>query len=260
MLRSPQREACLRSAVERVLWPQNNDAGAAAMTEICPGIYRWTAPHPEWRTRIEWGHEVASFALVAGDVLALVDPLLPPPGTDERDDVGRLLEDLVTQAVRLDIMITIPYHTRSAEELYARYHTRLDAAVWGHPAVARRLREEATPLEQIRPGAPVGRSAVAHAIGNPRRYETPLYFPAHRALAFGDAVIGIDGSLRVWQQASTDPDWHERRFVPTLRPLLDLDIERVLVTHGPPVVRDGRRALERALIAGPWDYRHAAGP
>jgi hypothetical protein len=228
------------------------------MNQICPGIYRWTAPHPEWRTRIEWGHEVASFALVTGDALSLVDPLLPPTSSGRRDEVRRALDDLVARAGRLDIMITIPYHTRSAEELYARYRTRVDATVWGHPAVAKRLRDEATPLEQIRPGSPVGRSAVAHAIGKPRRHEMPLYFPTHRALAFGDAVIGIDGTLRVWQQASTDPAWYAGRFVPTLRPLLDLDVERVLVTHGPPVVHDAGRALENALAAGPWDYRNAA--
>ncbi len=74
-------------------------------------------------------------------------------------------------------------------------------------------------------------------------------------LAFGDAVIGIDGGLRIWQQASTDPVWHERVFVPTMRPLLDLDVERVLVTHGPPVLRDGHKALRAAMAAGPWDYR-----
>ena len=34
------------------------------MDEITKGVFRWTAPHPEWRTRIEWGHQVASYALV----------------------------------------------------------------------------------------------------------------------------------------------------------------------------------------------------
>jgi hypothetical protein len=32
-----------------------------------------------------------------------------------------------------------------------------------------------------------------------------------------------------------------------LRQLLDLPVERVLVSHGEPVLRDGRRELERAL-------------
>jgi hypothetical protein len=32
-----------------------------------------------------------------------------------------------------------------------------------------------------------------------------------------------------------------------LRPLLDLPVERILVSHGEPVLEHGREALERAL-------------
>jgi hypothetical protein len=156
---------------------------------------------------------------------------------------------------RLDIVITIPYHVRSAEELFERYRESLEVAIWGHPAVAKRFSGKATPLTPIEPGEAVGRSAVALAIGKPRRYETPLYFAAHKALAFGDAVIGIDGGLRVWQQAPTSPIWYDERFAPTLAPLLQLDVERVLPTHGDPVLHDAHRALRTAMAAGPWDYR-----
>jgi hypothetical protein len=230
------------------------------MNEIAPGIWRWTARHPEWHTRIEWGHEVASFALV-GDALVLVDPLLPAPaagpeGGDTRPDIEHTLDRLVGKATRLEIMITIPYHARSSEELLARYRDALPTTIWGHRAVAKRFRDPATTLSEIEPGKPVGGDdALALAIGKPRRFEMPLFFPAHRALAFGDAVIGIDGGLRVWQQASTDPAWYERVFVPTMWPLLHRDAERVLTTHGDPVMHDGRQALEAALEAGPWDYR-----
>jgi hypothetical protein len=235
------------------------------MNEIAPGIWRWTARHPEWHTRVEWGHEVASFALV-GDALRLIDPLLPATaeddrhGTDGRPDtraeVEHLLDGLVRKAKRLEIMITVPYHARSAEELLTRYRDALPTTIWGHRAVAKRFRDPATTLSEIEPGKAVGRDdALALAIGKPRRFEMPLFFPAHRALAFGDAVIGIDGGLRVWQQASTDPTWHERVFVPTMRPLLHRDAERVLTTHGDPVLHDGRQALEAALAARPWDYR-----
>ncbi len=233
------------------------------MNEIAPGIWRWTTRHPEWRTKIEWGHEVASFALVApgaatlagGGALSLVDPLVPASDAAARVEVDRALERLAREASQLDIMITIPYHTRSAEELLARYRDALPTTIWGHRAVAKRFRNATTTLHEIEPGGTIGDGVLALAIGKPRRFETPLYFPTHRALAFGDAVIGIDGGLRIWQQASTDPRWHDRVFVPTLMPLLDLDVERVLVTHGPPVLHGGHRALEAALAAGPWDYR-----
>ncbi len=226
-----------------------------AVDEIAPGIYRWTAPHPEWRTRIDWGHEVASYALADGERLSLVDALLPAAGTKRRDEVDRTLDDLAGAASSIDILVTIPYHTRSAEELYRRYNNAGETSIWGHPAVAKRFHEPSTPLREIAPGVLGATGTTALRIGNPRRFETPLYFPAHRAIAFGDAVIGIDGGLRVWQQASTDPSWHLRRFVPTMRPLLELDVECVLVTHGAAVLHDGRRALGLALDAGPWDYR-----
>lgn len=109
------------------------------------------------------------------------------------------------------------------------------------------------PLNAVEPGGKAGAVAQAQRIGSPVRQEAPLFFPDHRALAFGDAVIGIEGELRVWQ--SVDPDqerWYRERFIPSLRPLLDLDVERVLVTHGPPILEDGRQKLADALEAGPW--------
>ena len=54
---------------------------------------------------------------------------------------------------------------------------------------------------------------------------------------------------------STRREWYEGRFLPTLRPLLDLDFEHVLVTHGPPVIGDGRERLRRGLDAPPWSMR-----
>jgi len=224
------------------------------MDEIAPGIWRWTARHPEWHTRVEWGHEVACFAL-AGEGLVLVDPQLPPPDAPTRSEIDGALERLARKASRLDIMITIPYHTRSAEELLRRYRDDLPTTLWGHAACAKRFTDAATVLHEIEPGGQAGEVATALPIGKPRRQEMPLYFPRQRALAFGDTVIGIDGVLRVWQPAPFTPDWYEGAFVPTLRPLLDLDVERVLVTHGPAVLHDGRRALADALAAGAWDYR-----
>ena len=59
-------------------------------------------------------------------------------------------------------------------------------------------------------------------------------------------VVGVDGGLRVWIWSDTSKRWYEDRFRPTLEPLTQLDIDRVLVTHGPPVMRDGARELEGA--------------
>ena len=225
------------------------------MDEIAQGVFRWTAPHPEWRPRIQWGHEVAGYALLCPDGLSLVDPLLPAPDSPARGDALARLDELVAAAPRLDILVTIPYHTRSGEPLFWRYRDRLPVALWGHPAVAKRLTDPATPLTPIVAGVRAGSSALPYAIGNPHRFETPLYFPDHKALVFGDAVVCVDGELRIWQERPFSPAWYHDKFLPTLRPLLELDVEMVLATHGEPLLGDGRAALQRALASPPWDVR-----
>jgi hypothetical protein len=222
------------------------------LTRIATGIHRWSTPHPQWRPRNAWGADVASFALVTGALLSLVDPLLPPAGSAEQEQVVKGLDALVERARRVEILITIPYHVRSAVEILERYGARLPVEVWGHPAAKRRL-GASVPLNATEPGGQAGAIALAQRIGSPVRQETPLFFPDHRALAFGDAVIGIEGKLRVWQSVNADQErWYRERFIPTLEPLLDLDAERVLVTHGPPILEGGRRKLADALEAGPW--------
>jgi glyoxylase-like metal-dependent hydrolase (beta-lactamase superfamily II) len=222
--------------------------------QLVPGIHWWTTPHPEYRTAAE---EVASYALVIDDAVALVDPLVPGEEDPEHEAVLAGLDRLVLEASRLEICITIPYHTRSTERLFERYWGQLATRVWGHAAVRKRFQWD-TPLNEM-PKAKAGQSAEigdciasAWAIGNPRRYETPLFFPGLKALAFGDAVVALDsGELRVWDQSGGSPDWYERRLLPTLQPLAVLEADRVLVTHGSAVLQDGRKALESALAAPP---------
>jgi glyoxylase-like metal-dependent hydrolase (beta-lactamase superfamily II) len=212
------------------------------MEELAKGVWRFTARHPEWHPR-GFGDEVAGFAIADEDGLALVDPLVG----DEADLAA--LDDLADGPV--SIFITIPYHCRSAGELARRWER---VEVLGHPAVAAKL-PPGTPFRAIAPGEALPHGAEAQEIGSPRRQELPLHFPRTRALAFGDAVVGAEGGLRVWIQGEPREGWYRDRFRPTIEPLAERDVDRVLVTHGPPVLRDGGRELRRALDAGPWRPR-----
>jgi hypothetical protein len=49
--------------------------------------------------------------------------------------------------------------------------------------------------------------------------------------------------------------FYRERFAPTLELLLELDFDTVLVTHGRPVMEDGKKALADGLRAKPW-YHH----
>ncbi len=224
------------------------------MDELAAGIHRWTAPHPEWRPAVE---EVQSYALVVGAALLLVDPLLPAEEDERRSPLLAELELLAAAATRIELLVTIPYHTRSAEALYERFAPQRPTRVWGHENVRKRLRPE-TPLEVVPVGAagtaaPIADgAAAAYTIGRPRRSEHPVYVPSLRAAVFGDAVVGAEGGLRFWNQSSgTGEAWYRDVFAPTLAPLAERPVEHVLVTHGPPVVGDGQRALALCLAAPP---------
>jgi hypothetical protein len=220
------------------------------MEELTKGLWRWTARHPEWHPG-DFGAEVASFAADAGDTTLLIDPLLPP-------DPSPVLETVQTALrKRLAILITIPYHVRSAEELWRRYRKDAETTIHGHPAAAKRL-EDRSAFREIEPGVPLPAGVTAHQIGKPRRYEMPLHLPSHGALAFGDAVVEVDGRLRVWATDKVDAKverFYRERFNPTLDPLLEIDFDRVLVTHGRPLLEGGKRALKAALSAKPWYHR-----
>jgi hypothetical protein len=220
-----------------------------APEQLADGLWRWTARHPEWHPG-EFGSEVASFALKAGHETVLVDPLLPP----EPDAVLDLIERELGE--RLAILITIPYHVRSSEEIRHRFRGQVETTIWGHRACRKRLTEDAG-FREFEPGDELPAGAAAYRIGKPRRHETPLLLPSHKALVFGDAVAEVDGALRVWAGERVDTRvarFYRERFNPTLEPLLELDFERVLVTHGQPVLANGRKRLEQALAAEPW-YR-----
>ncbi len=221
----------------------------AAPEEIVAGLWRWTARHPEWHPGA-FGAEVGCYALRAGEDVLAIDPLLPA----EPDAVLARLDALVGD--RLDVLVTIPYHVRSAADLWERYGGRAEVRVWGHPAVAKRLPDSMRGAVRDLRAGPLPGGARSFPIGSPVRFERPLLLPSHGALVFGDAVVAVDGRLRVWIDGPVASPrreaWYRDRFLPTLAPLADLRAERILVTHGEPVLAGGAAALAAALAAPAW--------
>lgn len=214
------------------------------LARVEDGIWRWTARHPEWHPRTAFGAEVACWLVREGGGTVLVDPLLPEGDSAQREEIDALVEGPVV------IAITIPYHVRDAAEAA----TRWDGTIFGHAACAKRLPAGA-PFRAVAGGDELPLGLTVHRIGNPVRQELPVLLPERRALAFGDAVVGVDGGLRVWDYERVDDRrlrWYRERFAPSLEGLLALPVERVLVTHGDPVLAGGRAALAEALAAPPW--------
>jgi hypothetical protein len=219
------------------------------MQRLSEGLWRWTARHPEWHPG-DFGAEVACFAAQAGDTTLLIDPLLPPDPEPVLDAIDGTLEN------RLAILISVPYHVRSSEELWRRYGKQAETTIHGHPACAKRLDDQSA-FRAIHDAADLPGGVTAHRIGKPLRHETPLHLPSHGALVFGDAVVEWDGRVRVWANDRVDAKaerFYRERFNPTLEPLLELDFDAVLPTHGEPVLSGGKEALADALNAKPWHH------
>jgi glyoxylase-like metal-dependent hydrolase (beta-lactamase superfamily II) len=212
-------------------WEQGTyDHRRVELHELKPGLWRWTAFHEEWK------EAVGSVAYEAEDALVLVDPLLDD-GAEVDELVGRVGKPVVA-------LVSLYYHTRSAAEAARRYDGRVLAPARGLAAVRRRAKiAEPFRLDEELPGG-------VQALPTARSSEVVFWIPAHRALVPGDVLLGDDGGGVRLCPASWLPEGKTLAdLAASLRPALELPVARVLVSHGDPVLRGGRAALERALAA-----------
>jgi glyoxylase-like metal-dependent hydrolase (beta-lactamase superfamily II) len=207
------------------------------VTQIAPGLWRWSSHYGAW------GDVVGSVYCETRDGIVLVDPLVPKDAGEEERFWRALDRDVQRIGGPIHILVTVFWHARSTDRIASRYGAR----VWA-PRRARAPIERRTGVvtDVYRPGDPLPGGIKAMASG--RATEVVLWIPEHRALVPGDVILGGErGGLRLcpdsWlPQGLTGADLRR-----ALRPLLDLPIRRVLVSHGAPVLRAGRRALELAL-------------
>jgi hypothetical protein len=187
------------------------------LQELARGLWRWTAPHPEWEPPQEpddpadWPRDVGCIAYETDGTLVLIDPLV--------DDNGAL--DPLAEGKDVAILQTVRFHGRSRADLAKRY----DAS------------------NAVPPGV--------EAVEIPGAGETMYWIAGHRALVPGDRLLGDrPPGLRMcppswlrYLDGFTQDDLRE-----ALRgTVLELPVELVLVSHGEPVLQDGRAELERVL-------------
>jgi hypothetical protein len=204
---------------------------------IADGIYRWELRHPDWHPRTEFGAKVACYVVHEGENTVLVDPLFEDPA-----EIDALIQGEVVTAV------TIPYHVRSSAEAVKRW----GGTIVGHPDVQRRL-PEGTPFHG---DEDLPLDLKMHKVA--RLKERPLELPRTKSLCFGDRVVGVEGGLRVWlDNPITDQrrEWFRRTGAPALEHLLEIDFDKALVTHGDPVLKNAKQALQNALGGEPWYHR-----
>jgi glyoxylase-like metal-dependent hydrolase (beta-lactamase superfamily II) len=198
--------------------------------QIADGLWRWTTRHPEWKPGADWPPEVGCLYYEGPDAVVLVDPLVPA-ADDERERFCRALDrDLERAARPLAVLRTVHWHQRSIDAVVARYRDRY-ASLW-------------TRESGLAPPAGIEPHPVDPAD------ETLFWISEHRALVAGDVLLGAGGGgVRVCPDSWLPKETSPAALREALLPLLELPIERILISHGEPVLEGGREALARALRA-----------
>ena len=193
------------------------------LTEVAPGLRRWTAWHEEWK------EDVGCLAVDTDDGVVLIDPLDPPRGLRRPQHV----------------LLTVHWHVRSTK---ARH-------VWAHQRAIRLLANRGVEVSHpITAGDPLPGGIRAFETARPG--EVVYWMPRQRALAVGDVLLGAgakphatDDPLRLCPERWLGGGATHDGLRESLAPLLELPVVRVLVSHGEPVLRGGGRALA-AVLAG----------
>src|SRR6476659_2363083 len=190
------------------------------LQQVAPGLRRWTARHHHWE------EDVGSLAVETSDGLVLIDPIDPPRELAAADH----------------ILVTVYWHGRSTGELGAK-------RVWASARSNRPLESrgiEVTDAFRAGDELPGGIRAFQTA----RAAEVVYWLPDQRALVVGDVLLGAgakpratDDPLRLCPERWLGKQTHDDLRV-SLQPVLELPVERVLVSHGRPVLQDGAAALE----------------
>ena len=196
------------------------------MKEVQPGLWHWTAPHPEWTGPDKaWEQsDVSSYAIDDGQRLLLFDPLALPSE----------IEELAGQREAV-IVLTCPWHRRDAPSLSEQRGWKIYVPPADPP--------DPDPVngEVFRAGdrLPVGVEASQGREPN----DLVLWVESRKALVAGDTLVDRGHGLEYLPEWAAD-EFPPEEVLPQLRKLLDLPVELVLPTHGNPA---DKAALERAL-------------
>lgn len=193
----------------------------------------WTAPHPQWNEAADWPEEVGCVYYEASDSVVLIDPLLPRG--EEESFLAALDRDVERVKRPVAVLLTAPWHVRDAESVAQRY----DAVVWADPVAQQRLRFKSQ-------SGPVPHGIETFSPGGVREGDVAFYVRPHRALVVAEFFLGVDGGLRVLLSPALED---RAAFEASLRSLLELPIDHVLVAHGEPVIDEGERRIAEALRA-----------
>lgn len=221
---------------------------AVKVCELRPGLWRWTCRHPAWTPEEGgpdgWDPEVGCVYYEAADAVVLIDPLVPSDPADRSRFLAALDRDVERLGLPVAVLLTTHWHERSAAEIRDRYAQATGATVWAAHSFAAHL--ATPPTHAFEEGDPLPGDILAVPTSRPG--QLVYWLPGPRAVVPGDLLLGNGaGGLRVCPDSWFQDADAARLVRRALRPLLDLPVEMVLVSHGTPVAAGAKAALTAAL-------------
>jgi glyoxylase-like metal-dependent hydrolase (beta-lactamase superfamily II) len=190
------------------------------------GLWRWTTAHPDWKPTDDWEQDVGCVYFEAPDAIVLIDPLVPADAAERERFLEALDRDVERVARPVVALLTCMWHRRSADELAARYDGRV-VAPFAHEAL------------------PDGVRAVEARAAD----EVVFWLEQVHTVVSGDALLGSADGVTLCPVSWLGSRGSLAQLRAELAPLLELPVERVLTSHGPPQLSDGHPTLAHALGA-----------
>ena len=198
------------------------------MKEILPGLWHWTATHPNT------GSEVSSYW--ARPARAVIDALVPEQGIEafSEDPPERFL-------------LSNRHHLRHAEAFADRFACVIRCSVPGLHEF-----EGGPEVEGFEFGEEVAPGIEALEVGAICPDESALLIADAGALAIADGIRHYDGRMDFFSDRllGDDPEGVKRGLRDSYSKLLDLDFDSLLFAHGDPIVGGGKEALREFADAG----------
>jgi glyoxylase-like metal-dependent hydrolase (beta-lactamase superfamily II) len=199
--------------------------------EILPGVYHWTARHPNI------GFEVSSYFVVESGTL--LDPMIPP-------DVG--LDWFEADHAAQAIALTNRHHDREAGAYCAAFGIN---PVLVPESGLHEFEHKDLDVRGYAPGEEIIPGIVAHEVGAICPDDMALEIRSAGALAMADGLVHFERVRFVQDQLMDNPQQTKRELVERLEQLLDVDFDTLLFAHGEPIVGGGKQVLREFLASNP---------
>jgi len=199
---------------------------ATRLTEIAPGLQRWSSFHTEWKV------DFSSYAIQTDQGVIFVDPVKPSPAVQKK---------LAALGAPVGVFLTNSNHARDADWFRKTYEIQ----VYAHEKAPTDCETKIDVLlldgEKLAPGLQVLQLPGASS------GEAALFFKSAGAVLVGDTLLNSadKGLAFLPDDYCADPKQLRR----SAQKLLALNFQTITFAHGEPIVGDAKKNITAFLKA-----------